>query len=154
MESAFHSLAGAGCRQTCFLMTEPCWSYDVGRYEWHWIWMPLLECVVIPSLSSSPPRGLANGGHMAWQDCMVCNVRTSARSSQLAAAACQGKLVCYPLHTGSDHRPTGSVSRRNLAPDGGIGAKLSNDALYTVWTSFFFFCSVALSFWLSCGMYN
>lgn len=86
---------------------------------------------------------------MAWQDCMVCDVRTSARSSQLAAAACQGKLVCYPLHTGSDHRPTGSVSRRNLAPDGGLGAKLSNDAPCTVRTFsfppvaqfYFFFCS-------------
>lgn len=90
---------------------------------------------------------------MAWQDCMACDVRTSARSSQLAAAACQGKLVCYPLHTGSDHRPTGSVSRRNPAPDGGLGAKLSNDAPCTVRT--FSFSPVAQMFFLLyCGMYN
>lgn len=46
----------------------------------------------------------------------------------------RGSLSVIPLHTGNVHRPTGNVSKRNLAPDGGIGAKLSNDALCTLWT--------------------
>lgn len=148
----FQSLASPGCRQTYFLMTKPCWSYDVGRYQWHWIWMPRLECVVIPSLSSFLP--------VAWQTEGIWPGRT---------AWCATSELVPGLHSWQRQRARGSLSvipctqeattGQQEALAGGIwlqmeglvqNCQMMHSAPYG--HPLFLLCSSI--FWLACRMYN
>lgn len=87
------------CWSCCLSLSRKCVWDNVGGLgcECH-LWSTwdggLRPNLSLPGSSPSPPHGLANGGHMARQGHVVWDVRTSARTSQLAVPACQGELVC------------------------------------------------------------